>query len=109
MIRLQILVIIFFLSNALTGYFAYNYAQGKQAIAENKGLKTQIEEYNHALSIITKNTKNVAEKSRKYSERMADIPLPMSSDCDYSAIRKLHDEAATITNQMLIENRGADL
>jgi hypothetical protein len=108
-IKIIIAAIMYFGSIGLAIWVTNEVVTGKQAKQDFKIITTEVEEYNNALSIIAKNAKNAAKESREYQKRMEAIPLPVLADCDYSDVERLHNEAAAITNQMLLKHRSEGL
>lgn len=100
MIRLQIIFAVLFLSHALTGYFAYNYAKGKQAIVENNILETSIKHDNDNKKQIEKHTKQVENTRIIYRDRIAKVgsihitDAPSASDCH------LRDDSTGLRNNI---------
>ena len=99
MIRLQIIIAILIVTHGLTGYFAYNYAKGKQAIVENKIIEKQIENDNEDKKAIAESQKRIDTTRIIYRDRLIKIPDIRVSDAADSGCSNLLDVSTELRNE----------
>lgn len=91
MIRLQIIIGILIISHGLVGYFTYNYAKGQEAIADNKIVKTKIENHNNDQVELQKHTTSVKTETETAKQHNDGIVIP-ANDCNSVDIERVWNE-----------------
>ena len=99
MIRLQILFIVFFVTNGVTAYISYNYAKGKQAVVENKVIKQSIENHNEDIKEIAKHTKEVDKVRIIYRDRIVKMDNIPVNDANVTTDCHLRDYSSSLRNE----------
>jgi len=105
MIRLQILVALFILSNGFVGYFAYNYGVNKEVKKANIALEKQIERHNKNAAATQKHSKEVRKKQSINNEKLNAIPLVSDNNqLSVDSYAELWNKAVTTSNSLHFDN-----